>query len=261
MKKTASCTSISEILPFPSAVRIAQILEALSNSDGMIIDKLMKVVNLSEKQLERALKILSVKNPSPVINRGTKWHRAPVKFVFDHDRYMQTAIQRENEWQDIQEYISEKKCLMCYLAKSLGDSNPEYCGKCSFCTGVPAVNFKVSRKMLIEATKFIYDSEIVLECKKRINSFLFKEYGFPEDQFQGLIAREGRVLSWWNDSGWGKIVAEGKHNNHFPDLLVDAVTKMINKWQPSPRPEWVTCVPSFTRPDLVPSFAKRLANK
>jgi ATP-dependent DNA helicase RecQ len=35
---------------------------------------------------------------------------------------------------------------------------------------------------------------------------------------------------------------------------------MIQEWKPEPAPAWVTCVPSLRHPDLVPSFAQRLAN-
>jgi ATP-dependent DNA helicase RecQ len=31
------------------------------------------------------------------------------------------------------------------------------------------------------------------------------------------------------------------------------------RWSPDPGPEWVTCVPSNNRPELVPGFARRLA--
>jgi ATP-dependent DNA helicase RecQ len=35
---------------------------------------------------------------------------------------------------------------------------------------------------------------------------------------------------------------------------------MIDKrWKPQPYPGWVACVPSLTRPNLVPDFARRLA--
>lgn len=36
---------------------------------------------------------------------------------------------------------------------------------------------------------------------------------------------------------------------------------MIKRWQPQPFPSWVTCVPSLNRPELVPNFAQRLAEK
>jgi len=73
-------------------------------------------------------------------------------------------------------------------------------------------------------------------------------------------ASEGRALSLWRDAGWGQLVASGKyHTNRFSDELVAACVEMIAGWNPTPTPEWVTCIPSLNHPDLVPDFAKRLA--
>ena len=77
-----------------------------------------------------------------------------------------------------------------------------------------------------------------------------------------MSIEEGRILSRWGDAGWGKLVLEDKHNNHFRDELVEALAEMITeRWQPDPEPEWVTCVPSINHPTLVPDFAERLAAK
>ena len=48
---------------------------------------------------------------------------------------------------------------------------------------------------------------------------------------------------------------------HFDDALVQGTAEMIRRWQPQPRPTWITCVSSLTRPKLVPNFAQRLADK
>jgi len=70
----------------------------------------------------------------------------------------------------------------------------------------------------------------------------------------------GMALSLWRDAGWGELVATGKYkNNHFDYKLVHACVEMISKWKPEPKPEWVTCIPSLKLPNLVPNFAKRLA--
>ena len=51
-----------------------------------------------------------------------------------------------------------------------------------------------------------------------------------------------------------------KSAGRFRDELVTAVAEMIrDRWRPSPAPQWVTCVPSLKRPDLVPDFACMLA--
>jgi ATP-dependent DNA helicase RecQ len=34
---------------------------------------------------------------------------------------------------------------------------------------------------------------------------------------------------------------------------------ITRRWEPEPFPEWVTCVPSNDNPDLVPEYARRLA--
>jgi len=37
--------------------------------------------------------------------------------------------------------------------------------------------------------------------------------------------------------------------------------RMIDEWGPVPIPTWLTCVPSLTKPELVPDFAVRLASR
>ena len=78
-----------------------------------------------------------------------------------------------------------------------------------------------------------------------------------------LIASEGRILSRWQDPGWGSDVAYDKqYNGYFRDDLVEAVANMYEmRWKPSPTPHWVACVPSQNHPTLVPDFAQRLANR
>jgi ATP-dependent DNA helicase RecQ len=78
----------------------------------------------------------------------------------------------------------------------------------------------------------------------------------PEEE--GL--EQGRVLSLYGDSGWGWRVRDGKHiDGHFADELVVASAELIReRWNPSPFPTWITCVPSHTHPDLLTSFSAEL---
>jgi ATP-dependent DNA helicase RecQ len=85
-------------------------------------------------------------------------------------------------------------------------------------------------------------------------------YGFTGRIGDALRMEEGRVLCLWRDAGWGQLVAAGKYETQrFDDELVRACVDMIRQWNPEPAPEWVTCIPSLERPDLVPEFARRLA--
>lgn len=71
---------------------------------------------------------------------------------------------------------------------------------------------------------------------------------------------EGRVLCACGDDGYRELVQQGKYRDgRFCDELVSAVVEMIYQFNPSPKPSWITCVPSIRYPNLVPDFAYRLA--
>jgi ATP-dependent DNA helicase RecQ len=156
---------------------------------------------------------------------------------------------------------------MTYLRQALDDTHVTLCGKCAQCMGQPVVEVVIDRMLVHNAASFLKHAEIPIEPRKQISpsnaetARAFPIYQFPR-RLESLATQEGRVLSRWGDAGWGKLVADDKHNNHFSDELVDAVAEMICKrWQPNPAPTWVCCVPSMNHPQLVPDFARRLAAK
>jgi ATP-dependent DNA helicase RecQ len=247
---------------FPPERSVKAVLDALGESDGMAIHQLEEAVNLRHGQIEQALKFLSVENPAPVIKDGSRWHRTPVAYSMDHDRIRRLTEQREVEWQEVQDYIDEQGCLMQFLANVLDDEYSQPCGICASCLGRPIVAPTFSRSGAVESGRFLRRSETLLECKRQFAKDAFLEYGFRGNLPEDLRAGTGRILSRWGDAGWGQVVAEDKHNNHFGDELVEAVADMVReRWQPEPPPEWVTCVPSRNHPELVPNFARRLAER
>jgi len=180
----------------------------------------------------------------------------------DHERIEHLAQQRELEWQEIQDYIDNKGCLMAYLRNALDDPETSECGRCSFCVGEPVVSIEVDRFLAIAASHFLKHAEIPFEPKKQVAAGAFEEYGFRGNFPHELQASEGRILSRWGDAGWGGLVVDDKHAGHFRDELVEAVAEMIEqRWQPDPAPQWVACVPSLNHPILVPDFAQRLAGR
>ncbi|MEA2178593.1 MAG: ATP-dependent helicase RecQ, partial [Solirubrobacteraceae bacterium] len=76
----------------------------------------------------------------------------------------------------------------------------------------------------------------------------------PEMQLQ-----EGRALGRSGDGGWDVLVREGRRDGHFADELVEACTDLLDRWRPSPAPQWVTAIPSRRSGELVPDLARRLA--
>lgn len=73
-------------------------------------------------------------------------------------------------------------------------------------------------------------------------------------------AEAGKALCICGDAGWGGLVRVCKYQDgRFADNFVDAGVDLIERLDPRPAPEWVTCIPSRRRPNLVPDFADRLA--
>ncbi|MCY4287088.1 MAG: RecQ family ATP-dependent DNA helicase [Aestuariivita sp.] len=246
---------------FPKEQWVIAILEALEESDGLSVPQLEEEVNLRRGQIEQVLKFLSVELPAPTIKSGSRWQRTPVSYRMDHERVRRLTEKRQTEWEEVHDYIDEEGCLMEFLAEALDDVDPRPCGKCASCLGRPIVEPSFTLATAITAARFLRHSELPLECKKQVARDAFAEYDFRGNMPDELRAETGRILSRWGDAGWGQLVTDDKLAGRFRDELVDAVMEMLNdRWQPTPPPEWVTCVPSRNQPDLVPNFARRLAD-
>ena len=246
---------------FPKEEHVFEVIHALADADGLSIRDLEQNVNLRQGQLEKVLKYLSVQSPSPVAKHGSKWYRAPVHYEMDHKKIAFLTNQRREEFTRMEEYLSHNKCLMSFLRKELNDSNISDCGKCANCTSEGVLDAEFSHENGVRAAAFLRHTYIPIVPKKQFAKDAFLTYGFTSKLPEELRAQEGRVLSKWGDAGWGKLVADNKHNNHFDDKLVDAMANMIQEWNLTPSPKWITSVPSLNHTTLVPDFAKRLAIK
>ena len=247
---------------FPDEQWVESILTALEKGEGMSLRQLEEAVNLRRGQIEQAIKFLSMEAPAPVFRDGAKWHRTAVHYRMDLERIRRLTAQRRVEWNEVRTFLDEPGCLMEFLARSLDDKDPQRCGKCANCVGDPIVARSYKGRLEKDAIRFLRRSETDLRCKKWVARDAFAQYGFEGRLSDEMQAQKGRALSRWNDTGWGELVAEGKHQGHFDDDLVVAAAEMIRgRWRPMPEPAWVTCIPSRNRPELVPDFAARLAEK
>lgn len=245
---------------FPSEAQIDEILNTLDAYDGMSIPRLEEFTNLRRGQIEKVLKLLSVESPAPVIKIGSQWHRTANPFAMDTARIEHLTRQREDEWEEVQGYVHSSDCLMNYLRAALDDDTTEPCGKCASCLGHPIVDGSLATELVHQASTFTKQAESPIAPRKQIPKNALRTYGLSGNLPLALQAQEGRVLSRWGDAGWGHMVADDKHNNHFRDELVTATAEMIRyRWKPTDFPTWVCSVPSLNHPELVPDFAKRLA--
>ena len=247
---------------FPPEERVLAILEKIEENDGLSVPELMKHLNLRKGQIEQVLKYLQVEPISPVIKIGTKWQRTAVNFEMDSEKITRLTNQRIEEWNDVKQYIDNTSCLMNYLQSSLDDPTKSDCGKCANCDRSYKVSEQFSHESGVEAALFLKHSEFDIKLKIQIQSDALSKYELKGNLPLSLRGEIGKTLSRWGDAGWGKIVANDKFSNHFRDELVEAFCEMIKeRWNPEPFPTWVTCIPSHRHPDLVPSFAERVAGK
>jgi ATP-dependent DNA helicase RecQ len=70
-------TSINDFFinsAFPSRHEVEQVLGALETSDaGMSVPLLHAEVNVSNGRIQKALQLLSLESPAPVVKEGSKW--------------------------------------------------------------------------------------------------------------------------------------------------------------------------------------------
>ncbi len=244
---------------YPRDRDMVAVIDALDESDGLSVLQLLEIVNMRQGQLEKVLKLLAVRDPSPVVKDGPKWYRNANPIVDDREHVQKIAAQRVLEWEKVKEYAVTGTCLMEFLGQELDDPAAAPCGECAICVGKPAIDVKLEQATLDAASRFIRRSEVPIEPRKQWKSGAFPIYGWRGNIPMNLRNEEGRALSIWRDSGWAQLVEAGKNAGRFPDELVQACVDMFGRWNPRPAPQWVTCIPSLRSPTLVPDLAGRLA--
>ena len=251
---------------FPPEWQVDRILGALEAADGgLSVRALERAVNLRQSQIEKVLKLLVVEPESPVLRLDGAWYRTAQPFQLDRQRIAHLTQQREAEWAQMKQYLANERCLMQFLAHALDDVGTQACGRCAVCLGRPVLPVEIDRALLIAAQRFTRHSEMPLELKKQWDIEALPQYvaehGWSKQNIaQGLRGEAGRVLSRWGEPVWGQLVARGRAQGRFDDELVEAAAELIrHRWAEAARVTWVTCIPSMRQPELVPDFAKRLA--
>lgn len=254
---------------FPPQHQIIAILSALQAAqNGLTMREIESAVNLRHSQIEKVLKILVVEPRSPVTKVDSTWYRSLNPYQLNQERIEHLTQQREDEWSEMQTYLSNQRCLMQFLAEALDDAAAKPCGRCAVCLGKEILPSSVEPLTLIAAQKFLSHSEMPFDLNKHWDISALPQYKeefgawFKNQNIPALVrGEEGRVLSRWGEPGWGEMVEQGKSLGYFDDQLVaEAVDMIRNRW---PRPhqfDWVTCIQSQRQRRLVPDFAQRLAD-
>ena len=241
---------------FPPTDHINAVLHLLHEAEnGHSMREVEAKLNLHRSQIAKVLKMLDVHAPAPVVKQGSRWYATANPYTPDVLRIEKLTRIRHAEQEGLRRYMQGTQCLMAFLRDALDDEHVHPCGKCAVCLGHPLLPETVSSHIVRQAIHYLKRSHQIIEPRKRN----------PDGKkiSEALRAEEGRALCIYGDVGWGILVKRGKYqDNHFSDDLVEAVTDMIkHHWRLGPSPRWVTCVPSLRHPNLVPSFARRLAER
>ena len=243
---------------FPTRDEVKLVLEAMEGTpQGLSVPELLGKVNVSRGRIEKTIALLSLESPAPIAKQGTKWQLTAANLgdAFWERAVRLTALRRAEQSQ-MQDYVNLASGHMEFLIRAL-DGEP---GEVSP-PNLPPLSSAAEPELIQEAIRFLRRTSLPIEPRKQ-----WPLGGMPLYDVSGRIepalqAQPGKALCLWGDAGWGSAVRRGKyHEGRFSDDLVVACCQLIQEWSPEPAPTWVTCVPSRRRPELVPEFARRLAN-
>ncbi len=243
---------------FPTRDEAEKVIAALMKApEGLSHYQLLRQVNLSEGRITCTTKALSRESPlPPIVWDGARWQLTPVNLKDSFwERVDRLTELRMEELRQMQEYVRLERGHMEFLIRAL-DGDTEGIGP----PRLPLLPTEVSPRSERDALAFLRRLDLPVSPRKQ-----WPPGGLSHTADESWIPKEhraetGRALCLWGDGGWGDMVKRGKQKDgRFADDLVDACASLFEQWGPSPRPQWVTCIPSRRNPRLVPNFAERLA--
>ena len=234
---------------------VDEVLRVLERHGPCSVVDLEAMVNLRRGRLEALLKVLDVEGA--VVRDGSAWARTDRAWSYDTDRYEQLAAARRAEQEAMRAYQRTGGCRLRFLRDQLDDPAADDCGRCDNCTGT-RVDGRVDAAAVAEARRALRGAVVVVEPRKQWPRGLEGRRGNIPPQ---LRAEEGRALAFGNDPGWSEVLAPLLAAADAPpdDELLRGVAACLKAWPWGRRPEWVTWVPSRSRPRLVEGLAARLA--
>lgn len=240
---------------FPTEIEMKEVVKVVEGSKhGLNKREILRYVNIRYGRLEKCLKFLEVEN-TIVKAENSKYFRTINPWVPNNQKSEVVTQRRYEELSNMQEFVGLNSCYMKFIAQKLDDPSAKDCGKCSNCTGSDFFSKNVDPKLVLQAIKFLKKEYIEIEKRKLWADG--KKIAMSEQ------LEDGRALCAFGDAGWGKFIHEDKYvNNYFREELVDASVELLLQWIPDiVKKMHITFVPSLSRPDLVKSFAQRIASK
>ncbi|MGK5641969.1 RecQ family ATP-dependent DNA helicase [Streptomyces sp. URMC 126] len=260
---------------FPPENQVRQTLAALADvGRPLSVPALEAVVDLRRTRLETMLKVLDVDGAVRRVKGG--WESTGRPWAYDAERYAWVARQRAAEQQAMRDYVSTSGCRMEFLRRQLDDEGAAPCGRCDNCAGA-WIGSSVSAEATAGAARELERPGAEVEPRRMWPT------GMPAlgVDLKGRIpageqCSPGRALGRLSDIGWGNrlrpLLAEHAADGPVSDDVLRATVTVLADWARSPggwasdapdavaRPVGVVAVPSATRPKLVDSLARGIAD-
>lgn len=246
---------------FPTETEMNDIVSVIEKSiDGLKQNQILRAVNIRLNRLEKCIKFLEVENIISKDKDG-KYFRTVNPWAPDIGKSETVTKRRYEELEEMKQFVELNTCYMQFIAQKLDDPYAIECGKCSICVGEEFFSTDVNPEFTLKAIKFLKGEHIEIERRKQWPAGIMAETQKkirPEDQVE-----DGRALCAFGDAGWGRFIHDDKYvNNYFKEELVDASVVLILKWMPDKIANMcITYIPSLSKPELVKSFAHRVAKK
>jgi ATP-dependent DNA helicase RecQ len=249
-------------LAFPSRDQVARVLDALSASDSPLSTQILEArTDLRRTRLELMLKVLDVDGAVERVKGG--WRATGRAWTYDAERYARVAQARASEADAMRAYVATPRCRLEYLREQLDDPYAQPCGRCDRCAGA-FVEATVPPDLVARAHEHLGRPGVEIEPRKLWPTGV-DTLGVP---LRGKIAaadaaEPGRALGRLSDLGWGtrlrELLRPGAPDVEIPDDVFAAVVQVLKAWDWAQRPSAVVAVGSRTRPRLIGSLARRLA--
>jgi ATP-dependent DNA helicase RecQ len=236
------------------------VLDALKRADRPLSTVALESrVDLRRGRLEMMLKVLDVDGAVRRVKGG--WTATGQEWTYDRDRYRRVAQARGLEASAMREYAGLATCRLEFLRRALDDPFAAPCGRCDICAG-PWYDAGLPEGALDRAAAHLRRPGVAIE-PRRLWPTGGTTLGVPAS---GKIdpaeaADAGRAVGRLTDLGWGGRLREllGARDSEVPDDVFKAVVATLAAWDWDRRPVAIAGVASRTRPRLVGSLARRLA--
>jgi ATP-dependent DNA helicase RecQ len=222
------------------------------------------IVDIRRTRLELLLKVLDVEGAVRRVQGG--WLSTGQPWTYDAERYKRVAAARDREQQLMVSYETTSECRMRFLQESLDDPTAADCGRCDTClaaAGQPSwFDAYVDESKVVLAEQQLAQVGVEMEPRGMWPTGMDR-LGIAAKGKIGadIVSASGRAVARLTDLGWGSALRElfNAPDGPVPANIASACVQVLKAWPWVTRPVAVVALPSVSRPQLVDTLARGLA--